>query len=140
MPAAPETHQRAKCGTRYAILIVDDEPLLRDILAQLLEGYEVTTVKNGVEAVQILGGSQFQMVITDLMMPLVDGFSVLVTAKKANPTTDVLVLTGFPSLENERRCRALGCTDILAKPFAVTAIRSRVEDCLRRYERPSPIE
>lgn len=140
MPAAVENSQSAMGETRYAILIVDDEPSLCDILAQILEGYEVTTVKNGAEAVQILGGSKFQMVITDLMMPLVDGFSVLVTAKKANPKADVLILTGYPSLENERRCRALGCTDILAKPFAVTAIRSRVEDCLRRYQRLSPIE
>jgi len=140
MPATAEKHQTGKNGTRYAILIVDDEPSLCDILAQILDGYEVTTVKNGIEAVELLGCDQFQMVITDLMMPMVDGFSVLVTAKKANPKTDVLVLTGYPSLENERRCRALGCTDILAKPFAVTAIRSRVEDCLRRYQRLSPAE
>ena len=118
---------------RYAILIVDDEPALREILAQILEGYHVTTVKNGFEAVQLLEETQFEMVITDLMMPHVDGFTVLVAAKKADPMTDVLVLTGYPSLENERRCRALGCTDILAKPFAVTAIRSRVEACFRSH-------
>lgn len=129
-PRSDAAHASAK---RYAILIVDDEPLLCDILAQILDGYQVTTVKNGSEAVQILEGTPFQMVITDLMMPQVDGFTVLVSAKKANPRTDVLVLTGYPSLENERRCRALGCTDILAKPFAVTAIRSRVEACLRSY-------
>ena len=129
-------HQSNSMNTnpkRYAILIVDDEPSLRDILAQILEGYQVTTVQDGVEALQILKKTPFQMVITDLMMPQVDGFLVLVTAKKANPNTDVLVLTGYPSLENERRCRALGCTDILAKPFAVTAIRSRVEACLRAH-------
>lgn len=118
---------------KYAILIVDDEPSLRDILSQILDGYHVTTVPNGYEAVRILEQTPFEMVITDLMMPQVDGFTVLVTAKKANPTTDVLVLTGYPSLENERRCRALGCTDILAKPFAVTAIRSRVDECQRSH-------
>jgi CheY-like chemotaxis protein len=120
-------------GQKYAILIVDDEPSLRDILSQILDGYHVTTVPNGHEAVRILEQTPFEMVITDLMMPQVDGFTVLITAKKANPTTDVLVLTGYPSLENERRCRALGCTDILAKPFAVTAIRSRVDECLRTH-------
>lgn len=120
-------------GITYAILIVDDEPSLRDILSQILDGYHVTTVPSGYEAVRILEHMPFQMVITDLMMPQVDGFTVLVTAKKANPSTDVLVLTGYPSLENERRCRALGCTDILAKPFAVTAIRSRVDECLRSH-------
>ncbi len=120
-----EKHQR------YAILIVDDEPSLRDILSQILYGYKITVVQNGSEAIAALGDTPFEMVITDLMMPQVDGFAVLVTAKKANPKTDVLVLTGYPSLENERRCRALGCTDVLAKPFAVTAIRARVEECLR---------
>ena len=116
---------------QYAILIVDDEPSLRDILSQILYGYEVTVVQSGSEAIAALGDASYEMVITDLMMPQVDGFAVLVTAKKANPKTDVLVLTGYPSLENERRCRALGCTDVLAKPFAVTAIRARVEECLR---------
>ena len=133
-----QTLNKSHNGTnskRYAILIVDDEPSLRDILAQILEGFHVTTVKNGAEALKILQDTPFQMVITDLMMPQVDGFAVLVTAKKANPNTDVLVLTGYPSLENERRCRALGCTDILAKPFAVTAIRSRVEACLGSYNK-----
>jgi CheY-like chemotaxis protein len=86
---------------------VDDEPSLRDILSQILDGYHVTTVPNGYEAVRILEQTPFEMVITDLMMPQVDGFTVLVTAKKANPEVDVLVLTGYPSLENERRCRAL---------------------------------
>lgn len=118
--------------TRYAILIVDDEPSLRDILSQILDGYHVTVVPNGYEAVRILEHTPFEMVITDLMMPQVDGFTVLVSAKKADPRTDVLILTGYPSLENERKCRALGCTDILAKPFAVTAIRSRVEECLKK--------
>ncbi len=117
---------------QYAILIVDDEPSLRDILSQILDGYHVTVVPNGYEAVKILEKTPFEMVITDLMMPQVDGFTVLVSAKKADPNSDVLVLTGYPSLENERKCRALGCTDILAKPFAVTAIRARVEECLRR--------
>ena len=132
-----ETETTGPTAKRYAILIVDDEPSLREILSQILEDYEITTVKNGAEALRILGDTHFQMVITDLMMPQVDGFSVLVTAKKANPDTDVLILTGYPSLENERRCRALGCTDILAKPFAVTAIRSRVEACARSYDEPT---
>ena len=128
-----DTNALANAARRYAILIVDDEPSLRDILSQILEGYQVTTVQNGSEAITVLKQSAFAMVITDLMMPQVDGFDVLISAKKANPKTDVLVLTGYPSLENERRCRALGCTDILAKPFAVTAIRSRVEACLRGH-------
>lgn len=127
------TDTQASRRLKYAILIVDDEPSLRDILSQILDGYLVTTVPNGSEAVRILEQTPFEMVITDLMMPHVDGFTVLVTAKKANPSADVLVLTGYPSLENERRCRALGCTDILAKPFAVTAIRSRVDECLRSH-------
>jgi len=116
---------------RYAILIVDDEPSLRDVLAQILDGYHVTTVENGSEAIKAMGRTSFEMVITDLMMPQVDGFDVLLNAKKINPSTDVLILTGYPSLENERRCRALGCTDVLSKPFAVTAIRSLVERCAR---------
>lgn len=116
---------------RFAILIVDDEPSLRDILAQILEGYHVTTVADGSQAIEAMGKARFELVITDLMMPQVDGFEVLQNAKKLDPNTDVLILTGYPSLENERRCRAMGCTQVLPKPFAVTAIRAMVEDCVR---------
>lgn len=119
---------------RYTILIVDDEPSLREVLEQILEGYQTTVVADGREALQLLQRDHFEMVITDLMMPNVDGFSVLTTAKRTDPRTDVLVLTGYPSLENERRCRALGCTDVLAKPFAVTAIRAKVEACRTSHQ------
>lgn len=130
MPDVIGSH-RDTTGSSHPILIVDDEPSLRDILAQILEGYDITTAPNGHEAIEILGRRRMDVVITDLMMPQVDGFAVLVTAKKANPATDVLVLTGYPSLENERKCRALGCYDILAKPFAVTAIRATVDQCMK---------
>ncbi|HWO56840.1 MAG TPA: response regulator [bacterium] len=118
---------------RYAILIVDDEPTLREILAQILDGYQTTTVADGREAVRLLQNAHFELVITDLMMPNVDGFSVLTSAKQADPSTDVLVLTGYPSVENERKCRALGCTAVLAKPFAVTTIRAKVEECRKSH-------
>ena len=123
--------QAGTVGSSHPILIVDDEPSLRDILSQILEGYEITTAPNGHEAIEILGRQRIDVVITDLMMPQVDGFAVLVTAKKTNPATDVLVLTGYPSLENERKCRALGCYEVLAKPFAVTAIRAAVDQCVK---------
>ncbi len=124
--------QGSAIESSHPILIVDDEPSLRDILSQILEGYDITTAPNGHEAIEILGRQHIDVVITDLMMPQVDGFAVLVTAKKTNPTTDVLVLTGYPSLENERKCRALGCYQILAKPFAVTAIRAAVDQCVKK--------
>ncbi|MEW5702635.1 MAG: response regulator [Candidatus Zixiibacteriota bacterium] len=122
-------------GPPAAILIVDDEPPLRDILAQLLSGYHVATADNGRSAVDMLKQAHYALVITDLMMPQVDGFTVLRTAKQIDATTEVLVITGYPSAENERRCREMGCFDVVAKPFSMAAVRDRVDRCLNKKQR-----
>ena len=72
------------------------------------------------------------MVITDLMMPHVDGFAVVAAAQQADPQTRVIVMNGCPSAENVQRCRAMGCEDVLTKPFTVAAVRAAVDRCARQ--------
>jgi DNA-binding response OmpR family regulator len=72
----------------------------------------------------------FDLVITDLMMPQGDGFAILRAVRDLSRAPDVIVLTGYPSVENERLCRELGCLDVMAKPFQVTQLRNQVNRCL----------
>jgi len=126
----PANHPPSGGVTLSTILVVDDEPFLREILTQVLVGYRVATADNGRIAVDMLRRARYDMVITDLMMPQVDGFTVLRTAKQVDASTDVLVITGYLSAENERHCRELGCLDVMAKPFSVAAVRATVDQCL----------
>ena len=124
----------------YPILIVDDEPLLRDILAEALSDYSVHTASDGRTALALMEEQSFDLVITDLMMPDVSGFDVLRTAQALERSVDVVVVTGYLSVEYENKCRQLGCRAILSKPFDVTEVRDEVRRCLEDKLRDQPVE
>ena len=112
------------------ILVVDDEQLLRELISLTLTDFNVSTATNGLEAIDLLKTGKYEMVITDLMMPEGDGFAILEAVRDLQTIPDVLVMTGYPSTENEQRCRQLGCWDVLAKPFAVSHLRQIVGECI----------
>ena len=82
---------------KYNILLVDDDDLILKSLGPALEGrgYEVATSDNGAEAIEMITGSHYDMVITDLVMTPVDGLEVLKKSKEIRPETLVIILTGF---------------------------------------------
>ena len=81
------------------ILLIEDEARLRDNLQTLLqsEGYRITTAQNGTEGIKRLRQEAFDLVITDLVMPEVDGFQVLEYLKAYSPETVVVVMTAYVS-------------------------------------------
>jgi diguanylate cyclase (GGDEF)-like protein len=119
----PEDNSRAKHPVR--VLIVDDEPMIRQLLTDVLgdEGYQVETVSSGEEAVLKLRNVHFDYVITDLMMPGMSGIQVLETIKQLDPETEVLVMTGYASLNTAVECMKLGAADYLNKPINIDEIR-----------------
>jgi len=116
------------------ILVVDDETMLRELIAQALNEFQVSTAGDGCEAVALLQDQDFDLIITDLMMPRGDGFFVLRAVRDLKRSSDVIVLTGYASAENEKLCRDLGCTDIMSKPFEVTQLRAQVNRCLQSHQ------
>ena len=122
------------------ILVVDDEELLRPLLEELLgmDGHQVSTASDGVDAVDILEREQFDLVITDLVMPRLNGIEVLRAAKRIDPGYPVVVLTGYPSIETVRRLVNLGATDFITKPFNTDAVRAKVARIIERRRSPSP--
>ncbi len=123
------------------VLIVDDEPKLGKLLAEGLEadGHQVTVAAGGAEALAALGRSGFEVVVTDLRMPEVDGLAVLRAARAAPGVPEVVLMTAYASAESAVAAMKAGAADYVIKPFAVDELRLRVRRlaALRDAERRS---
>ena len=110
------------------ILVVDDEEMIRVLLTYMLaeEGYKVTTASDGQKAVELLERERFDLIITDMVMPGLNGISVLRAAKSIDPRRPVIVITGYPSVETVRRLVRLGADDYITKPFNVDMVKVTV--------------
>ena len=114
------------------ILVVDDEDALRTVLSSELEGegYHVRSAADGQEAINILGGQEFDLILLDIKMPNVDGFEVLKFVKDRQPKTKVVMLTGFADLKNAIESKKLGAEDFVSKPYDLVDLLTTVERVL----------
>lgn len=107
------------------ILFVDDD---RDILAMVeqyltIKGYDVITVDNGIEALAIVKEKQIDIVFTDYKMPEFNGLELLVAIKKYRPRTEVIIVTGYGSMESAIQAMRFGSYDYLQKPFKLDHLK-----------------
>ncbi|HEX9869363.1 MAG TPA: response regulator [Candidatus Tectomicrobia bacterium] len=117
-----------------AILLIEDEARLRENLQTLLqsEGYCVTTAQNGAEGIKRLRQEDFDLVITDLMMPEVDGFQVLEYLKAYSPETVVVVMTAYVSAGSVIDALRKGAYDYLSKPFEFDLMKVTIARALEK--------
>jgi CheY-like chemotaxis protein len=111
------------------VLIVDDEFLIRWSLGQFLEseGYEVTTAKDGVEALEVASAAWFDYVITDLSMPRLDGWGLLDNLTQFRPAPRVIVITGQDEEDNRRKVVEKGGWAYLEKSYLISEIKDAME-------------
>lgn len=111
------------------ILIVDDDPLMRQFLAEALtqKGYEVEIAKNGKEALTFLKKTAFDLLITDMKMPDISGIEVLRKTKEIAAQTIVIVMTAHGTIENAVEAMRLGAFNYLLKPFTPDALKTLIE-------------
>jgi DNA-binding response OmpR family regulator len=124
------------------ILVVEDEPRLREQLYQLLaeQKYDVDTAADGEKALDRLFDLPYDLVLMDIMLPKVDGFTVLRELRRAEITTPVLMLTAKGEIGDRVKGLDQGADDYLAKPFSPAELMARVRALLRRSsEHASPI-
>jgi CheY-like chemotaxis protein len=116
------------------VLIVDDEESMRLLVARAIamDGHEIATAADGAEALDVLSGPNgaFDLLLTDIQMPIMDGIALALTAARDFPKTTILLMTGFA----DQRERASGLNaiahDVISKPFSVADIRTAVADAL----------
>jgi two-component system response regulator AtoC len=111
------------------VLIVDDEMLVRDFLAETLrrKGIDVVTAEDGVTALAALKEGPYDLVVTDMKMPDITGIDILRKVKEVSPSTIVIVITAFGSVENAVDAMRLGAFNYLIKPFSPDTIEAVIE-------------
>jgi CheY-like chemotaxis protein len=117
-----------------SILVVDDDLINRLVLSTNLQeqGYEVATAENGRQALEVLAGQPFDVVLLDLVMPELDGFQVLEQMKRDSALREipVIVISALDEMESILRCIEMGATDYLPKPFDAGLLRARLRASL----------
>ncbi len=115
-----------------SILVLDDEPIVSKRLQPALEkkGYGVETFCESSKALERFQEKPFDIVITDLKMKGIDGMEFLTEVKKQSPKTEVIVITGFATMETAKESFQKGVFDFLAKPFKLREI----QDVIKKIE------
>jgi DNA-binding NtrC family response regulator len=124
-----------------SILVVDDEPVVQDAVRWLLrsQGYDVDTAGNGEEALSRIAHREFDVVVSDIKMPGLNGLDVLERSRALKPNLSVILMTGYASLETAIEALRLGASDYLRKPFELDDLTLSVERALRGHRAPDPV-
>ena len=122
------------------ILIVDDEARIRDIIKTYLEfdGFEVEEAENGEIAVNMVKANDYDSIIMDVMMPVMDGYKALEAVKKDYPNLPVIMLTAKGEEYDRLEGFDLGADDYVVKPFSPKEIVARVKLLVRKYQAVKP--
>ncbi len=125
---------KLESSERARILIVDDEAEVRLLLAREIEerGHEVVVAADSAQAMEETGRGDFDVVLTDVRMPGMDGMALTAWIKRTRPDTNVIVMSGHGSLETANRALHLGAFDYLQKPFReIDMVTSSIDRALR---------
>lgn len=127
------SEKRAACGSGVGhVLVVEDEAAIRDMIEEGLreEGYEVTLVPDGESAVAVLRETPVQVVLTDLMLPSMDGLEVLRRAQTESPDTACIIMTGHGTVEQAVLAMKAGAMDFVTKPFHMDTVAVLVKKAM----------
>ncbi len=115
--------------SKAIIHVIDDEPVIHDVLGQLLtsEGYEVEFSSSGEEALEKYPSQSFDVTLLDILMPGIDGIEVLRRIKKIDPMAAVIIITAYGSVESAIDAMKIGALDYIQKPFKHDSLLLTIE-------------
>ncbi len=114
------------------ILVVDDEEGARDLFNTILtdEGYDVSLANGGEEALSLFKSNPFNLVITDIKMPVMDGLQLLQEIRKMGSKTDVIMVTAYGEVESYLKAMSLGAAEYINKPIRIKELKRIVHKIL----------
>ncbi len=118
---------------RHRVLVVDDEEVVLGAVCTALrhDDLQIETSQNAGEALELLGRHPYDLVITDLMMPGIDGLELLQRIRDARMRTRAVMITGYPTIQTALKAKRLGACEYVTKPFTQQELRSVVVRALR---------
>lgn len=118
----------------HKILVVDDDRDMRDNIVEILTDreFEIAAAEDGEDALQQLKGRSFDLVLLDLLMPGLSGMDVLSMIKRESPSTQVIMVTAFSTVDNAVEAMRKGADDYITKPFKINELRMTVRKCLEQ--------
>lgn len=118
------------------ILVVDDDPLVRGVVVESLEimGHEAEVCGDGAEALERNEKYPYDLIVTDMKLPGMDGLALIKSLKSKQSETDVVVITGYGTIENAVECMKAGAIEYLIKPFTLDQIQVAVRKALEHRE------
>lgn len=121
-------------SNNFRILITDDDGDLRELLTEAVKnwGYEVSVAKDGEEALRKLRMERYDIVITDLMMPGMDGLTLLKKIKELDKEILVIIITGYATIETAVKAIETGAYDYIAKPFRLDELMIVIKNACER--------
>ena len=130
--------QRTASPPEARLLVVDDEPSIRELLATSLRfaGFEVAAAKDGAEALQLAGQTRPDLVVLDVMLPDMDGFTVTRKLRQRGTDVPVLFLTARDDTADKVTGLTVGGDDYVTKPFSLEEVVARIRAVLRRAGGP----
>ncbi|HMK35343.1 MAG TPA: response regulator [Desulfomonilaceae bacterium] len=111
------------------VLIVDDEERFRHTMCKLLtvEGFEASTAGSGPQGLEELRQRPYDVVILDVRMPEMTGVQVLAEIRKIDPQIEVIIMTGYASVDTAKEIMKIGAYDYLLKPYAIHELIEKIE-------------
>jgi signal transduction histidine kinase len=114
------------------ILVVDDEPVIRDLCARILKGYRILQAENGQEALQILDHEKVDLILVDVMMPVMNGLDLLQKIKEQDPEQLVIVMTGYADKDIILRALKAHADDFIHKPINLLQLKISIKNALEK--------
>jgi CheY-like chemotaxis protein len=121
-------------SSRASVLVIDDEPGMREMLSYelTLEGFEVETAESGMVAVEAIKRRRFDLAVTDLKMPGMDGLATVEALRSLDPDIEVIVATGYATVETAVACMKRGAYDYIEKPYDLARLKLLLERAMQK--------
>lgn len=122
---------------KHTVLIVEDEAEIVHLILNRIDSdrYDVLCADNGIEALRLIGDEPFDVAVIDIMLPMLDGYTVCERLRKKSKETLILIVSALGNEENRLRCYELGADDFISKPFSPRELAAKIDALLkRRYE------